>query len=90
MTLKEIASRIDAHLKRFEADPKINKTKRTGGMKLSRFYNAGSTDSGRCVYVCYVAYRGNSHLSKPEGTRYLAWLDAGNVGTHRQALRAKS
>lgn len=32
MKLQEIAARISAHLKRFEADPKIN----TGGKKASR------------------------------------------------------
>lgn len=90
VTLREIAVRIDAHLKRFERDPKINtRTSTRGGLRYSRFYRAGAASSGRFVYVSYVAYQGQNHLDKTDAICYLAWLNRGNVGTHREALRGK-
>ena len=84
MTMKEIASRINAHLKRFEADPKINAAKSCGGSasRLHPYWHAGSCAYGRFVYVTYVSYQGQSNLTKTQAENYLAWLDAGNVGTH--------
>lgn len=84
--LADIAKRIDAHLKRFEADPKINKA-RKGTEGLHPFYVARAHASGRFVYVTYITYQGNSHINREEAERYLAWLDAGNVGRHWEALR---
>lgn len=78
MKLADIAKRIDEHLKRFEADPIINK--RSNGMK--RFYMSGSWSSGRYVAVRYVSYQGESYLSKSEAQNYLAYLNAGNTGLH--------
>jgi hypothetical protein len=74
----EIADKIRAHLKRFEADPAINE-KRRG---LSSYWTAGAGASGRYVYVQYIAYQGSTALSKADALAYLAWLDAGNVGRH--------
>lgn len=84
MTMKEIASRIRAHLKRFEADPKINAAKPYGraGNKFHPYWNVGSRAAGRFVYVTYVSYQGTSHLTRDDAENYLAWLDAGNIGTH--------
>ena len=84
MTLKlsEIARRIDAHLKRFERDPRINQPIRVGDMTLRTYYLAGSGFAGRYVYVVYVSYQGSTHLDRAQAESYLAWLDAGNVGTH--------
>lgn len=82
-TVKEIGERIDAHLKRFETDPKIN----TAGAGLDvSYYNAGAAGRGRFVYVRYISFQGNSNLSKTNALKYLAWLDAGNVGRHYKAL----
>ena len=84
-TLDDIASRINTYLKKFESDKKINKKGKTvGGMKLSRYWQAFAVRSGRFVSVTYIAYQGPSHLTRQEAEKYLAWLDAGNVGTHYQ------
>ena len=89
-TLTELAVGIDAHLKRFEDDPVINA--KVDGRKP--FYGASSYASGasnyapgRFVYVEYVSYHDYRYLSKWEAETYLAWLDAGNVGRHHEALR---
>jgi hypothetical protein len=93
MKLDEIAKRINAHLKRFESDPVINADKvhtnlRGQESRLKPYYCAGAAASGRYVFVMYVAYQGEIHLTKDEALRYLAWLDAGNVGKHWEALKA--
>jgi len=82
MKLQEIASRIHAHLKRFEGDPKINRIQD----RRATYFNAHSIASGRYVSVRYVEYMGTAHLSKADAETYLAWLDAGNVGMHHKAL----
>lgn len=92
MKAAEIAARIHAHLKRFAADPKINKerTYTKDGKEYFRgrpFYYAGAHASGRWVWVVYVTYQGGHALSKQDAERYLVWLDAGNVGRHFEALR---
>lgn len=86
MKLKEIAAKIGAHLKRFEADPKINRRDATYG--TTPYYNAGAFYSrGAFISVRYVSYQHTSHLRKNDALAYLEWLDAGNVGRHHQALR---
>ena len=85
MKLAEIAARIDAHLKRFEADLKINPPAERYGSSL--YYHARAYVGGRWVYVAYVSYHGNLNLSKTDAERYLEWLDAGNIGRHWEALR---
>jgi hypothetical protein len=84
MKLDEIASRINAHLKRFEADPKINVAR---GGNLRPYYYAGAHRRGRFVGVRYVSFQGVRSISKADAERYLAWLDAGNEGRHHEALR---
>jgi len=91
MKLKEIAGKIHQHLKRFEADATINAAIKRGGgsLSLSPYYQAGSYATGKYVGVWYVSFHGTSYLTKQEAIRYLAWLDAGNVGRHYEALEAK-
>ena len=80
MKLQEIADRIYAHLKRFEADRKINKTDTK--YKTSPYYCVNAFRSGSRICVSYVTYQGGTMMKKAEALEYLAWLDAGNVGTH--------
>ncbi len=81
MKNKEISDRINAHLKRFEADPVINA--RDDKYGTAKFYYAGSYyHAGPKIRVTYVSYQGSTMMSKAEATEYLEWLDAGNVGTH--------
>lgn len=87
MKLKEIASRINAHLKRFEADPEINKNTKPDRSGLSDYYHAGSGASGSRVFVTYIIYQGSSSLKKADAEKYLAWLDDGNVGRHYSVTR---
>lgn len=79
MTLTEIAQRINAHLKRFEADPFVNAPDARG---LRHYYNAGARRGGKWVMVRYISYHGWSNLSREQAADYLAALDAGFVGTH--------
>ena len=83
LTLREIAARIDAYLRRFERDLNINVNVTAGGAK--RFYYAGAAASGGWVGICYVSYQGSSSLRRAEAEAYLKWLDAGNIGTHYAA-----
>jgi hypothetical protein len=80
MSLCEIATRIGEHLCRFERDPKINR--RDPEYHTSRFYMAGAGRAGRYVSVTYIGYQGSLSLSRDQAAAYLAWLDAGHVGTH--------
>ena len=94
LNLHDIAARIDAHLKRFEADKSgVNRDRGRGPSGLSwesrgrPFYRAGASAAGRYVYVRYVSYQGLSRLKRGEALAYLAWLDAGNVGTYAEQQR---
>ncbi len=80
LKLAEIAKRISVHLKRFEADSEINKVGQ--GRRLKPYYFANTYVGGSRVCVRYVSFQGTSTLTKAEALRYLAWLDAGNVGSH--------
>ena len=81
--LKEIASRIDAALDRIEKDPVLNQRKNGKGAFL---FSSGAIAVGRYVQICYVSYQGRNNLTKDEALQYLAWLEAGNVGRHYEAL----
>lgn len=96
MKLDEIAKRIAAHLRRFERDPEINRKRKydeaakrwvdhQGG--LGSYWHASAQRAGSRVAVVYVSYQGATNLTRGEALAYLAWLDAGNVGTHWSALR---
>ncbi len=79
-TLTDIAARISAHLTRFERDPKINPLDKQYG--TYQYRSAGAYRAGRYVNVRYVSYQGDTTLTREVAMRYLAWLDAGNVGSH--------
>jgi len=81
--LKEIAERINAHIKRFEADPIINAGDRK--YKSRPYYHAHVHERGNRVFVQYVSYQGPTSLSKERALAYLQWLDNGNVGRHFEA-----
>ena len=92
MKLKEIAARIDAHLKRIERDLRLNPSQKydrergwvddPSGDGLRRYFNAWAMRTGNRISVVYVSYQGASTLTKAEALRYLEWLDAGNIGKH--------
>lgn len=84
MTLKQIATRISTYLKRFENDPEINKSYKSGDSTLQPYYLAGANAAGRYVQISYINYQGRQSLSKKEAVAYLEWLDAGNVGRHNE------
>ncbi len=100
MKLAEIAARIHVHLKRIEADPKLNpyrahdssgwrlatEAERQRGEGIRWFFGARASATGRYVSVKYISYQSSTSLSKEEAERYLAWLDAGNIGKHYEAL----
>ena len=81
----EIGARLDAHLKRFEKDPKINHVDED--RRLPPFYMAGAAGIRHRVFVRYVSFQGITYLSVEDAARYLAWLDAGHVGKHWKVLK---
>lgn len=85
MNLKEIADQITVHLKRFESVKKINKLDRK--YKTRPYYNAHARQAGSKIAILYISYQGWDHLSKDEAENYLAWLDAGNIGKHRECAK---
>ena len=84
MKLNEITKRINKYLERLEADPAINAIKSSGHHP---YYNANAHCSGSRIFVAYVNYNGYFSLTKEIAIKYLEWLDAGNAGTHYDALR---
>lgn len=100
--LAAIASRIDAHLKRMEADPKINvRTIDTGRgrrpataqevrdrMGTGLFYDAFAAYlGGGWVYIKYVAYQNGDSLRRADAERYLGMLDRGVNRRHYEVTR---
>lgn len=92
MKLSEIAARIDAHFKRIEPDEKLNPCREFVG---GEWRNTGTTMRGTAwlcrpsclatgtrIRVSYVSYQCTLFLSKDAALAYLAWLDAGNLGSH--------
>lgn len=86
LKLQEIADRIRVHLKRFEADQEINAS-RESHANTKPYYSAFASVAGAYVYVQYISYQGGSNMRRADAEKYLAWLDAGNVGRHFEALR---
>ena len=78
-TLTEIAARIDAHLKRFEADPVIDIMASDG---LPLFYHAAAVQVGGFVSLTYRLYQNGARIRRDRALAYLEWLDAGNIGKH--------
>lgn len=92
----DLAKKINAHLQRFERDPKINPGKRYDDAKkkwvadpmgVHDYYCAGASGNRHRVWVRYITYQGGSYLSIEDAQKYLAWLDAGHVGRHYEALK---
>lgn len=84
----EVADKIDAHLKRWEADKRgVNRDDRRDGAGCRPYYCAGSWAAGGWVCICYVSYQGVSKVRAEQAEKYLRWIEAGNVGRHYQALR---
>ncbi len=73
MRLTETAARISAHLKDFEADDGINRSKRQGAyLGTKPYYYANAIRLGRFVGVCYVSYQGRTNITRQEAEAYLA------------------
>ena len=90
MKLAEIAERIDAHLKRIEADPKTNPWN-DGKVNGTRpYFRAGVHTSGSRIASGTSAIKAQRILTKMIAIKYLAWLDAGNVGKHFVLERQRS
>ena len=85
MINKEIAARILVHLTKFEADPIINKETKRGGMLLKPYCNVNAYGNPKGISICYLSFQGVNQLNKEDAEKYLAWLDKGKVGTHRDA-----
>lgn len=78
--LDEIARRLAAHLERIEASQPDR------GKSSCRYWHANAWPAGSRVGVRYISYQMRWCITKAEAWRYLQWLDAGNVGKHREAL----
>ena len=87
MALRSSARPIDQLL----ADPKVADREWTDGQGKTRssvlYWNPTSYRGGSRVMVKYVAYQYQSSLTRDEAERYLAWLNAGNVGRHYEAFK---
>lgn len=81
---RQVADAINAHLVRFETDLKINAPPTNRGTKP--YYHANAWGDRHRVRVRYVLYQNHTVLSIEDAARYLAWLDAGNVGQHYRAV----
>lgn len=86
---KEIAELIAAHLKRFEDDPVINAS-RPELASTRPYWRTNCRIGGKWIYVQYVVYQGERRLTTAEAREYLAWLWAGNVGTHYKMKTEKA
>lgn len=86
LRLDEIAKRIDRHLQRFADNPTIATKTWVDGQGVTReltcYWQPIAARGGARVMVKYVSYQYASSLTRAQATAYLAWLDAGNVGTH--------
>jgi hypothetical protein len=93
-----LGKKIDAHLRRIEGDLALNPPKRfdatskawvldPAGMRA--YYGARARGDRYRVWVIYVSFQGGSYMSIEDAETYLAWLDAGNVGRHFEALRER-
>lgn len=79
---EDIAKRLDAHLKRMEADPKFNTN--LGSSGISRLYEAHAwADKGRIGYVL-IAFHGSRQLALDRALGWVTWLDAGHNGLLEQ------
>jgi hypothetical protein len=87
MKLKEIAEKIAVHLKRFEADEKIN-ARYVGG--TLPYYHPHAWPAGSRVGVRYVAFQVSWFLTKQEALDYLEALDGGFAGQHFKVRKERA
>ena len=80
MKLSELATGIEAHLKRFAADPKIAESQNIFGPKVKFYDEPYAHARGSRVMVRYHRQSCEAGLTKVEANAYLAWLDGGSVG----------
>lgn len=81
-TAVEIADRIAEHLQRFESDKALRKM-----LKL-RWPVACQGLAGKYVGIAYKVGQCVTFLKVDRALAYLAWLDAGNIGTHMDYERS--
>ena len=93
-----LAQKINAHLRRIENDKVLNPGRRfdkdhktwvPDEMGTRSFYGARAMGDRHRVWIIYVTYQGGNYVPIADAETYLAWLDAGNVGRHFEALREK-
>ena len=73
LKLKEIAAKIAAHLKEWEADPVINARDPKYGVR--KYYCANSWAAGSKIGLRYISYQGQRFISKNEALEYLDWIE---------------
>jgi hypothetical protein len=78
LALTEIGRRIALHLRRLERD-EWNRTELVSGAHL---HCPSAYRGSRYVRVRYRCFQAATSLNRQQATDYLAWLDAGNKGTH--------
>lgn len=76
MLLRELADRINAHLKRLQEDP------RNGFDHAGCYYMGGAR-----LRVRYVGEGQAETISRPKAEAYLRWLDDGHIGRHTDHVR---
>ena len=90
MTAKDCAKRINHYLVKFEHDKNINVCPHDRlHDRFLPYHDAAAFAKGQYVYVRYLSFQAAWPLLLAEAEKYLAWLEAGNVGTHDQARMAK-
>lgn len=91
LKLKEIASRIYSHLKRFElAEQKWVKENCSHDEMQERhsdYFHSNAIQTGNRVSVTYISYQGGTKLTKVEALHYLQGLDNGYEGRHFEFFR---
>jgi hypothetical protein len=76
MTLVEIATRLNAHLKRLEKSGVWAELDQPGAYYLG----------GARIRLTYISRDGGTTLSRSKAVAYLALLDAGHIGRHTDHL----
>lgn len=71
-TLRDIADRLKAHLRRFERERLMPDLQQPGA-----YYMGGAR-----IRVTYENRKGGTTLSRSKALAYLAWLDSGGIGRH--------
>lgn len=89
--LAEIAERIAAHLRRFEADPVANALGHYVAARIVRVSEQSILINYRGGdFVPSRKWRLLCSLKRSDAAGYLAWLDAGGVGRHWEWERQRA